>query len=1064
MKYSHLALLAFLAAGLPCGSVVAENAVAQAAVQQSEVTVKGRIVDQNGQPIPGAAVYVKGTTNGTVSDMDGNFTLKVAPDAVLQTSFVGYSSSEVPVDGKTDLGDIALQDDSQELEQVVVVGYGTQKKVDLTGSVAVVDAEQMKKVSNSNISTMLEGKVPGVSVTSDGQPGADPSVRIRGVGSFGDTSPLYVIDGVPMGTTIRDFSPNDIETIQILKDASAAAIYGSRAANGVVIITTKSGKKEQPMRIDYSGYVGMDRVPEGVYEVMNAEEYINHIRRACANSGTTLPAGYVEGSTEYEKYIKGVDTDWFDEVFKTGIRQNHNVNISGGGTSSTYNIGLDYYQQKGTIEGAGPNYDRFTARVNNTMDVKFIKFKTGIVYSHSSQDNMATSNANEYVQGIYGTNNPVLLDALIMAPTIKAYDESTWCLDEMYPGAANYSYDAYGYGTYYDKVHGDISQINPLLKNNRLIRNTTVDRVVATATADVDLFDMFNHKNENHSLTYRINLSWSKTFCRDNTFLGAFYVSNRNYLDKDNERLIEGYRQNTGGLVENTLQYNGTIGVNHINVVVGQTYEHEKYHTLTGTGINYPEPYYLQVANGLTRDAYSYASEHVLTSYLGRLNYDFDERYLLSATVRRDGSSRLSPDDRWGTFPSFSVGWRIDKEAFFDNVDKSLINLLKVRGSYGVLGNENIGEYRYLTSMARNNMTYSFGGETITGSAPSTFVYDKIQWEKKKSFNIGLDLGMLNNKLEFSAEYYKNTSEDLLYDVSMPTNAGVSNSTVTMNAASMENSGLEFSVNYHNYDRPVKYEVSFNLSTLKNKVTSLGIASDYYLTGDYYTKVGDEIGQFYGYVYDGIFQTQEEVDAYVNEKGEALQNGVKVGECRYKDINGDGIVNENDRTILGSGMPKVNFGLGARVEWKGWDLSVATFGALKYKVTDHIWNVLHSSYGAGNKSTDLIDSWTAENPGSEPRVGWDAGTGWNDVFSERKIQDAAYWKIANVELGYNFPDEWFADRISSVRVYVSGQNLATLTKYEGYNVDYAGGTFTPGLNYCSYPTPRTFMAGLKFSF
>lgn len=1063
MKYSFIALCGLLALA-PVAN--AEGVVAPEMLQEAQsgnINVSGKVVDDNGDALPGAAVYVKGTTNGTVTDFDGNFSLSAPADAILAFSFVGYNNNEIEIAGRQNVGTIMLQSDTKELDQIVVVGYGTQKKVDLTGSVAIVDADEMKKVSNSNISTMLQGKVAGVNITSDGQPGADPAVRIRGVGSFGDTSPLYVIDGVPMGTTIRDFSPNDIATIQILKDASAAAIYGSRAANGVVIITTKSGKKEQPMRIDYSGYVGMDKIKDDVFEVMNAEEYIQHFRTACANSATVLPNGYVEGSKEYEEYIKGVDTNWFDEVFKTGVRQNHNINISGGGAASTYNVGLDYFQQKGTIEGAGPNYERFTARVNNTMDVKFIQFKTGIVYSHSAQDNMSTSNASEYVQGIYGGNNPVILDALTMAPTIKAYDESTWCLDDKVGAAKNYQYDAYGYGTYYDDVHGDISQVNPLLKNNRLVRNTTVDRVVSTATADVDLLDMVGQKNDNHKVTYRINLSYSKTFCKDYTFLGAYILSNRCYLDKSNERLIEGYRQLTDGLVENTITYDGKIGLNHVNLVVGQTFEHEKYHNLTGTGIKFPEPYYLQVNNANDRDASSSQSEHVLASYLGRLNYDFDGKYLLSATVRRDGSSRLSSNDRWGTFPSVSVGWRLDKEGFF-GIDESIMHLFKVRASYGVLGNENIGEYQYMSAMARNNMTYSFGGSAVTGSAVSTFVNEAIKWEKKKSFNVGLDLGMLNNQLEFSAEYYKNTSEDLLYNISVPTNAGVSNTSVTMNAASMENSGLEFNVAYHNYNNPVKYDVNFNLSTLKNKVTSLGIASDDYLTGSYYTKVGEEVGQFYGYVYEGIFQSQDEINALAKD-GVPYQNGAQPGDCKYADLNGDGQITDKDQQVLGSGLPKINFGLSARVEYMGFDLSVSTFGALKYKVSDAVYNSLHSSYGAGNKSKDLLNAWTPENTNTDvPRVAFDAGTGWNDRFSSRMIQDANYWKIANVELGYNFKDEWFNDIISGVRIYVSGQNLATLTKYKGYNVDFAGGTFTPGYNFCSYPTPRTFMAGLKFSF
>lgn len=1071
MKYSFIALCGLLAiAPVASATGVTSPEIMQEA-QSGNITVTGKIVDENGDALPGAAVYVKGTTQGTVTDIDGNFSLSVPADAVLACSFVGYNNVEVEVAGRKSVGTIVMESDSKELDQIVVIGYGTQKKVDLTGSVAIVDADEMKKVSNSNISTMLQGKVAGVNITSDGQPGADPAVRIRGVGSFGSTAPLYVIDGVPMGTTIRDFSPNDIATIQILKDASAAAIYGSRAANGVVIITTKNGKKDQPMRIDYSGYVGMDNIRDDVFEVMNSEQYINHIRSAYAQSNTTLPNGYIENSNEYNTYIKGVDTNWFDEVFKTGTRQNHNVNISGGGNASTYNVGLDYYQQKGTIEGAGPNYERFTARVNNTMDTKFIKFKTGIVYSHSAQDNMSTSNASEYVQGVYGTNNPVLLDALIMAPTIKAYDESTWCLDEIVGAASDYQYDAMGYGTYYEGVHGDISLVNPLLKNNRLVRNTTVDRVVATATADVDLLDMFGLKNDNHKITYRANLSYSKTFCKDYTFLGAYILSPRVALDKSNERLIEGYRQLTDGLVENTITYDGQIGANHINLVVGQTYEHEKFHQLTGTGINFPEPYFLQVSNGAERDAFSTQNEHVLASYLARLNYDFDGKYLLSATVRRDGSSRLSSNDRFGYFPSVSVGWRLDKEYFF-GVSKDLINLCKVRGSYGVLGNENIGEYQYMSTMSRNNMTYSFGGNAVTGSAVSNFINSDIKWEKKKSFNVGLDLGMFGNMLEFSAEYYKNTSEDLLYAIAVPTNAGVANTSVTMNAASMENSGFEFNASYHNHNNPIKYDINFNLSTLKNEVTSLGISSDDYLTGDYYTKVGNEIGKFFGYVYEGIYQSDEEVHTHlykqqtVDGNTDYIHNKVKAGDVRYKDLDGDGQITEADRQVLGSGMPKINFGIGGRVEYMGFDLSVSTFGALKYKVSDGMYNAIHSSYGAANKSSDLANAWTPENTNTNvPRVQFTSDNGnWNDKFCSRYIQKADYWKIANVELGYNFKDEWFKGYVDNVRVYVSGQNLHTFTKYEGYNVDFAGGTFTPGYNFCSYPTPRTFMAGLKFSF
>ena len=1054
------------------GALGISNAIptpAMASVTQAQIIkVSGQVVDENGEPLVGATVRVKNSQEGTVTDLDGNFQLNVPANAILQVSYIGYQVSEVAVRNRAIIEKIQLKADNRTLEQVVVVGYGTQKKVDLTGSVAIVNADEMKKVSNSNISTMLEGKVAGVQITSDGQPGADPSVRIRGIGSFGSTAPLYVIDGVPMGTTIRDFSPNDIASIQVLKDAAAGAIYGSRAANGVVIITTKSGNTDQPLKVNYSGYLGVDNISKGEYDVMNADEYSQYLGQACVNSNTPVPGGYSLGADGKYHFMDNTNTDWFDEVFKTGIRQNHNVNLSGGGAHNTYNVSLDYFQQKGTIEGAGPNYTRYTARVNNTMDTKFIKFRTSAVYSHSDQDNMALSNASEYVQGLYGDVTNVLRGTLLMQPTIKAYDNSTWVLDDKVGSASAYRYDAYGYGVYYDNIHGDISASNPLLVNNKLTRNTLVDRFVGTGSADVDLFKMVGFNNKSHSLHYNINLSYSKTHATDKTWIPAWIQSNRVYLAKANERLTKASRDYSDALIENTLTYDGHIGKNNINLVVGQTYEEEHTNTLSATGVEFTEPYFLQIQNGATRDASSYEYKHTLASFIGRLNYNYDEKYLLSAIIRRDGSSRLTKSIRWGTFPSISVGWRFDKENFFP-INRDIVNLFKIRASYGELGNENIGEYQYMATMARNNMTYSFGNQVVTGSAISTFINENIAWERKITTNVGIDLALFNNRLEFTAEYFNNRSKDLLYSVPVPENAGVSNTSVTMNAATMDNSGFEFSATYRNRDHALKYDISANLSTLRNRVKSLGFGTDSYISGAYITKVGEEIGKFYGWVYEGIARTQADLDNH------ATQQGANMGDCLYKDISGpngepDGVIDSYDQTTLGSGLPKINFGISAHLEYKNFDLSIQTFGALNYHVSDDIYNSLNSCYGYGNKDVAMLNANRFAEDGTYlsnvPRTyaSNNATLAWNDLFSSRKIQNAAYWKIANVELGYNMPNKWFGGVVSGVRVYVSAQNLFTFTGYKGYNVDYAGGTFTPGYNFCSFPTPRTFMAGIHFTF
>mgnify|MGYP000851828248 FL=1 len=1065
MKYSYLILIGLLALA-PATYADGNGNIDQIAMNQTNnITVKGKIVDDKGEPLIGATVQQKGTTVGVMTNASGNFSLTVPSDASLVVSYVGCLTREVFVGGKTDIGIITLASDVKELEQVVVIGYGTQRKVDLTGSVAIVNAEEMKKVSHSNISTMLEGKVAGVQITSDGQPGADPTVRIRGIGSFGSTAPLYIVDGVPMGTTIRDFSPNDIETLQVLKDASAAAIYGSRAANGVVIITTKQGKKNQAMKIDYTGYTGFDQVQKGVYNVMDSYQYGKYVTMAYNNSGMDVPAGYNPASPKYVDPAQ-VNTNWFNEAFKTGIRQNHNINMSGGGANNTYNIGLDYYSQKGTMVGAGPNFDRFTARVNNAMDVKFVKIKTNMVYSHSNQDNMALSNANEYVQGLYGAQFPVMASALLLPPTIKAYDPTTWVLDDKISAASEYSYDSYGFGTYYDDVHGDLRATNLLLTNSLLKRNSVVDRVVASGSATVDLIGMVGQKTSNHKLDYNLNLSYSKTLVKDFTFVPAFIQSTTNYLSKSNENLSEGYRSYSDALIENTLTYDGKFGLNHINTVVGQTFQRELFHTLTGKGVNLPEPYYLQVNNAEETSSASNESEHVLASYIGRLNYDFDQKYLISATVRRDGSSRLSSADRWDWFPSISAGWRIDRENFFP-VAKTNINLLKIRGSYGVLGNENIGEYQYMDVMSRGNYTYSFGNNKVTGSAISNYVNTAIRWEKKKTVDLGVDLGMFNNQLEFTFDWYKSTSEDLLYSVAVPTNAGATNGTVTMNAATMENSGLEFLLAYHNHKHPVKFDISTNLSTINNKVIKLGVSGEPRSDGYCRTEVGREVGSFYGYVYDGIFQSQAEIDNRLNSEGEHInQSGAQPGDVAYADLNLDGEITNEDQKYLGSGLPKFNYGLNARAEWKGLDLSISTYGVAGFKAVDFVDVTLHNSYGALNKSVDLLNAWTPENTNTNvPRVAYKStGSITNDMFSERFIQDASYLKIANIELGYNLPDRWFGGYVSGLRIYASAQNLATLSKYKGYNVDFAGGTFTPGYNYCSYPTPRTMMFGIHCSF
>lgn len=1066
MKYLYKILIGLLAIGPAAYAGGSGSSSLMAIPQQNEITVKGRIVEEDGEPLPGATVQEKDASNGTVTDINGDFSLTVPVNATLTVSFIGFKPIEIPVNGRTELGELTMVMDLAELSEVVVVGYGTQKKVDLTGSVAIVDTEEMKKISNSNVSSTLQGKVAGVRVTSDGQPGADPQIRIRGVGSFGNSDPLYIVDGVIIGNTIRDFSPNDIESVQVLKDAASAAIYGARAANGVVIITTKRGKKNQPLKVDYSGYYGVDEVPDGVYNVMNSEQYGRYITMAFENSGMDVPNGY---DPNHEDYIDPnvVNTNWQDEAFKIGIRQNHHLNLSGGGEKNTYNLSLDYFDQEGTIEGAGPNLERYTARLNNTMNVKFLTLKTGLVYSKSDQDNMALSNANEFVQGLYGAQYPVMASALITPPTIRAYDPSTWVLDDRISSASEYSYDSYGYGTYYDDIHGDLRVTNVLLTNNLLERNAKVDRLLGSATATVDFLEMINMENNDHTLDYNINLSYNRTSVRSLTFVPAFIQSTTNYLTKSNETLTKSNRSIGTTLVENYLTYDGNFGVHHVNLVGGTSFQRRVDETVNAVGVNLTEPYFLQVDNALQTNADSYQEETVLWSYFGRMNYDFDQKYYLSATVRYDGSSRLTPVENQDIFPAASIGWRIDREGFFP-VSESLINLLKIRASYGEVGNINVlGPYDYMDVMARLDYTYSFDNTKVNGSARSNFNNEYLIWETKRTLDVGLDLAVLQGSVDFTFDYYRSETLGGHYRIPIPSQAGFTNVDEPFNASTMINSGLEFTAAYHHDKGPVTFDVSANVTTLNNEVTKLGVNDLPRTDGNSRTEVGREIGQFYGYVYEGIFQSQDEIDNRVNEEGETVvQNGAQPGDVAYADINNDGQITNEDQTYLGSGLPDFNYGLNISAQWKGLDLSVFAFGAAGFKVVDFVDVTLRSSYGALNKSVELLDAWTPENPSTTvPRVAnRPDGDITNDAFSSRFIQNASYLRIANIQLGYTFPDKWFGNYISNARLYVTGQNLITFTEYVGYNVDFSGGLYTPGYNYASYPQPRVLTAGLQFSF
>ncbi|SEA07117.1 TonB-linked outer membrane protein, SusC/RagA family [Arachidicoccus rhizosphaerae] len=1000
------------------------------AVAQSDHLVHGVVVDEHNLPVSNVSVQAKNAKNGTITNAQGEFRLEASSEDSLVFSLIGNQSQTLLVGNRSEFRVVLISNEAALLNDVVVVGYGTQKKSDLTGSVSIVNVEDMKKVSNSNMSTMLEGRVAGVNVTTDGEPGADPTVRIRGIGSFGDVSPLYVVDGVPVGTTIRDFSPNDIESMQVLKDASAAAIYGSRAANGVVIITTKHGLKNTKLKVNYAGYVGMDNVPKKI-SLLGTSDYqkINNLSRE--NAGLPLWSANDPTSSDYIS-PDSLNTDWQNATFVTGMRQDHALGLSGGGENSTYNISMDYYNQQGTFTGVGPKYNRYTLRMTNTTELGIFKFNVSGVYSHSDQNTLNTTNQ---VGSFFGSEPPMVLQILTMIPTMPVYDAST----------------SSGYGSYNTTTQGEMYSLNMVGMNNMLKRSTIVDRMLLSGTGEVDFGKLFLLKNQ--GLKYKLNVSWDKTYAKDFNWVPTFDFTP--FYTNTIAKLDQGYRNYTTALIENILTYTAQFGRHNLEVTAGQTYQNDNYNTLTGHGEGFAEPYKMELSNAESTTSSSYSSSHYISSLLGRLNYNFDEKYLLSATIRRDGSSRFSEANRFGYFPSVSVGWKINKEKFF-RVDEHIISELKLRASYGVLGNENIGEYAYLQAVNRNYV-YNFNNSVVFGGSEASVVDDNLKWESKKMTNIGLDMSLFDHQFDFTAEYYKSRSSDLLVGVNIPLSVGSLNSAPTVNAGTMDNSGLEFSATYRNHKHEFKYDISANASTVHNKVISLGNNGQPIYGAGSRTQEGQEVGRQFGYVYEGIFQTADEVSSAAFQSA-----GTGVGDIKFKDLNGDGTIDASDRTDLGSSLPHLSYGLSFMASYKNLDFSIMANGVGKFLVDDAIYRSLMHSDGGLNWSTDILNSWSTDNTSTNiPRVVYVDENG-NGRDSDRPgwLQNGAYTKISTISIGYTVPTRKI---FSSFRAYVTCQNVYTFSDLKDYNPDFSGGVWNPGYNYASYPTPRTFMIGVNFN-
>ncbi|MEO6549240.1 MAG: SusC/RagA family TonB-linked outer membrane protein [Ferruginibacter sp.] len=997
-------------------------------LQAQTKKLSGVVTNASGQPVEGATVTVKKTNKATVTDAQGQFNIDATSGQSIVISTIGYESKEMELHDESNVA-ISLFQITSTLNDVVVIGYGTQRKKDLTGSISSINVNDIKKYTTSDISQLLQGRAAGVAINSDGQPGASPSVRIRGFSTFGNAQPYYVVDGVP-GAAIRDFSPNDIETMSVLKDASAAAIYGAAAANGVIIITTKQGRKNTPMKVEYNGYYGVDKVwqrqdvtDRAQYQLLNNESRLNAGKPLFPANNPADPG-----------YVKDINTNWQNAGLKTGTRQNHNIGLSGGGTNNTYNVSLDYFDNKGTYVGNGPTYNRYTARVNTTAEKGIFKMGQSFSYTHS-HENSLTFRDDILLGGI-----PPLIGSLVVAiPTMPIYD------------AANLG----GFGGSNSEFNGENS-LNGIGINSILKNYVDVDRTFANVYGELRLL-----KNNGHNLRFRTSLSYDKTITRDYTWQPAFFLGK--FFSQDIARLSDNSRVFTNAAVENTLNYDKGFGKHSLNLLVGQSFRQVDGVLRQSSSQGFTTPYYPVVDNGTSRSSKGSEYKSTLSSYFGRANYSYDDRYLVSASLRRDGSSRFAPANKFGYFPATSVGWNISNEKFW-SIPKNIVSQLKIRGSYGKLGNDNIPDYQF-QSVINQGIVYTFNDVRYTGGLQTSVVSEKIKWESKSITNAGLDAILFNGHLDFSAEYYVSKSSDVLVGVPIPASVGSINLSPIVNAASLKNSGFEFAATYHKNKGSFTYDISANLSTVKNKVLALGGNNEPIYGVGAKTAIGGEVGEHYGYMYEGIFQTAAEVAAHASQ-----QPNVAPGDVMYKDISGpngkpDGVINDAyDRVYLGSAIPKYNYGLSFSAAYMKFDLAIFASGSAKFMINSRMYRDLHHSAGAANYSVDMLNRWTPTNTNTTiPRLNSDDVNNFRDSNRPGWLQDGSYLRINTVSLGYSLPGN-IIKGLASSRIYATVQNLYSFQKYQGYNPDFTSGVFNPGFDFGSYPKPRTMMVGVQLVF
>lgn len=991
------------------GNPIVVNSVV---VQKEEI--KGKVTDESGVPLPGVSVVVKGTSEGTSTDINGEFLLSLDQrPLVLVVSFIGMETQEVKI-GNLDRYVISLKYKESELGEVVVIGYGTIKKKDLTGAVSVIKSEEFKNVTALTVGDAMQGLVPGVNVRSGGAIGSEPVVEIRGLGNFSNNDPLYVIDGLPT-TGNRDFNVNDIESIQVLKDASAAAIYGSRAGNGVIIIETKKGS-EGPMKVTYTGKLSIDKLP--MLDLMKRDEWINITNQAYENA----IADGVPDVNGIPNWMDG-NTDWNDAVFKTAVVQDHNLSFSGGSKNGKYLVSLNYYDNSGTVYGTSMN--RYSVRVNT-------EGKKGIL---TIGENVAITNTFvENQNSIYSKH----IDVLRMLPVIPIYDEN--------------NFGGYGYG---NEATARTFGSNPIASEDLIYKSDENLRIRGNLYATLDILK---------SLQFKVNVGYETS--RDNhksLRKEGNWTLNQPF---DPSVKYENKAKSESTLIENTLSYKDTFGKHEVNALAGNSYQNNYYEIIAAEKKNLVTigDNYFDVIDAGTTDPNAWGSigENSLLSYFGRLNYTYDSKYLMSATFRYDGSSKFIEENKWGFFPSVSMGWRMSQEKFFD-VD--WISDLKFRYSHGTLGNANIGDWDYVATL--NSFPVAvFGNDQHleSGMTQIKLVNKDLKWEKQTQDNFGVDMAFLDNKLKINAEYFISTTKDVLTPMSILMSTGNDGGNPYVNAASLRNKGIELSAVWRDKKGDFSYSIGANLTRLRNEVLEFGYGKVEQYTWITKTEIGKPLAMFYTIRTDGIFQNDSEILAHKNSGGVLIQPNAKPGDIRYKDINDDGQINNDDREISGNPWPKFEIGLNGQLSYKNFDFSFAGFGAFGQDV----YNGAASWMGGFSDNTNHLSgykAWTPEDPNtSNPRVIY-ADNRNSRGEQDRFIEDGSYFRIRQMTLGYTFDIPQIKEVFESLRVSVTGQNLITFTNYSGLDPEFKSpDMWVRGHDDASYPSPKSVVFSLSVQF